>query len=140
MKASEIKVNEVYMARVSGSLTQVKVTGIRAIDKYAGTDWRTGQKKTRSRTVYDVVNLRTNRNLTFESAAKFRGHVAKPFDSYLRHATGSTVVCVKSHENLTVGKSYVVIDDDRLGVDVVGDDGFAMCASHDYFRLEKEPE
>ncbi len=70
MLQKEIKVGGVYLATVSGKLTQVRVD---AISK------RDGHKK--ETTVYGVTNLTTGRTTTFKSAMKFRKEVvqeAKP--------------------------------------------------------------
>lgn len=62
MKANEIKVGGVYVARVSGRLTEVRVDAIR-------------ENAFGQRLVYDVTNLATGRRTTFRSAAKFRSEV-----------------------------------------------------------------
>ena len=62
MKASEIVVGGRYVAKVSVRETVVRVLAIRN-----GVSWGD-----RVRTIYDVVNERTNRQTTFHSAAKFR--------------------------------------------------------------------
>lgn len=61
MLAKEIKVGGLYVAKVAGNLTTVKVTAIRV-----------GRGLKGNQTYYDVVNTRTNRATTFRSAAKFR--------------------------------------------------------------------
>lgn len=63
MLAKHIKVGGLYLAKVSGRLTTVRVTAIRSC-AFDG------------RTVYDVTNLRTKRTTTFRSAQKFRTAVA----------------------------------------------------------------
>ncbi len=74
MKAKEIEVGGVYVAKVSGRLVQVRVDGIRKIRTYnARQVARVGQ--TGIRQVYDVTNLRTKRQTVFQSAAKFRSAV-----------------------------------------------------------------
>ena len=66
MKANEIKVGSVYVAKVSGRLTDVRVDAIRfATDYTRGRFGLTG-------TFYEVTNLDTGRKLVFRSAAKFR--------------------------------------------------------------------
>jgi len=60
MKKDEIKVGGHYLAKVSGSITTVRVDGIRETTT------------TKTMTVYDVTNLATGRRTTFRSAAKFR--------------------------------------------------------------------
>lgn len=64
MKKDEIVVGGKYLARVSGVITTVRVDRIREVD---------GWKK--ATTHYDVTNLRTGRQTTFHSAAKFRSVV-----------------------------------------------------------------
>jgi hypothetical protein len=63
MKQNEIKIGELYVARVNGNLTRVRVNGIRV---YAKTTY------SQSRTIYDVTNIKTGRSTTFRSASKFR--------------------------------------------------------------------
>ena len=67
MKASEIKVGCVYLAKVSGKLTNVRVDAIKEVysSRARGTwrDW------------YTVTNLATGRRTTFRSPQKFRGAV-----------------------------------------------------------------
>jgi hypothetical protein len=65
MKANEVKVGGVYVAKVAGKLTEVKVTCIR-------------ENAFGQRMLHDVVNLRTGRKTTFRSAAKFRREVPPP--------------------------------------------------------------
>ncbi len=66
MKQSEIKPGGVYFAKVSGVVVKVRVDAIR--DGSAG--YLRG-----TRTFFDVTNLKTGRQTTFRSAAKFRGPV-----------------------------------------------------------------
>ena len=66
MKKHEIVVGGHYQARISGNFVTVKVESIRQ---------REGYGTTRDRTVYDVLNLKTGRRTTFDSAAKFRKEV-----------------------------------------------------------------
>lgn len=61
MKASEIKVGGVYVAKVSGKLTKVRVDAIRVTQRLKG-----------QYPAYDVTNLATGRKTTFRSAQKFR--------------------------------------------------------------------
>lgn len=68
MTKSEIKVGGRYVAKVSGNMTTVRVD---AIDERS--DW-----KGRTTTIYRVTNLKTGRNTTFRSAAKFRRQVNQP--------------------------------------------------------------
>lgn len=62
MRKHEIKVGGLYLAKVSGQVTTVRVDSIVDSNVY-------GPVKVR----YNVTNLRTGRRCTFESAAKFRG-------------------------------------------------------------------
>ena len=64
MKKNEVVVGGLYLAKVSGALTVVRVIDIRT---------RLAYGRGRDVTVYDVVNLRTSRATTFKSAAKLRG-------------------------------------------------------------------
>lgn len=60
MKADEIQAGKYYVAKVSRSLTVVRVDNIRP------------SAIRRSRISYDVTNIVTNRRTSFASAAKFR--------------------------------------------------------------------
>lgn len=84
MKASEIRVGGVYIAKVSNKLTRVRVDAIRE------TGW-----SIRCVWAYDVTNLTTGRKTTFRSAAKFRcrfdgpgGNKDGPVE---RHRAGTTI-------------------------------------------------
>lgn len=66
MKATQIVVGGIYIAKVSNKLTRVRVARI-----YKGQAFNHKEK-----TYYDVTNLTTNRKTIFHSAAKFRS-VAK---------------------------------------------------------------
>jgi hypothetical protein len=68
MKANQIKVGGVYIAKVNNKLQKVSVDEIRLVTTY-----RAG--KLSDTTVYDVTNLATGRKTTFRSAAKFREEV-----------------------------------------------------------------
>ncbi len=68
MKKSEIQVGGKYLAKVSGSVTTVRVDAIK--NRYTNSR---GQLLYRQH--YDVTNLKTNRKTTFRSAAKFRSAV-----------------------------------------------------------------
>jgi hypothetical protein len=59
MKAHEITLGGIYLAKVSSKLVKVRVDHIRTT--------HTG------RTVYDVTNLTTGRRITFRSPQRFRG-------------------------------------------------------------------
>ncbi len=84
MKKSEIVIGGVYLAKVSGKITKVRVDGIREVQKYGNNRDYSGRLKIRDVTVYDVTNLSTKRELTFCSAAKFRG-VASEFLKFPRN-------------------------------------------------------
>lgn len=129
MKANEIKVGGIYVAKVSGKLTEVRVDEIRERPGF-----RSGGKKIRQdRTVYGVTNLKTGRTTTFESAMKFRG-VVDPNQSARRltkvktplipelEATG--IACEKPFgENVTLGfeHGHPRADDGRSGDDLEGE-------------------
>lgn len=72
MKKSEIVVGGKYKARISGNFVTVEVLAIREISKFFRTNYR-GESEYRYATVYDVLNLKTGRKTTFQSATKFRG-------------------------------------------------------------------
>ena len=63
MKAKQITIGGVYIARVSGRLVPVRVDNIRRVAQFV----RGGLQ-----TVYDVTNLVTKRTTTFRSAQRFR--------------------------------------------------------------------
>ena len=63
MKANQIEVGQIYMAKVSGKVVPVRVDDIYDQCSIAGR-WTKN---------FDVTNLATGRKLTFRSAAKFRG-------------------------------------------------------------------
>lgn len=69
MKKSEIVVGGHYLAKVSGTITTVRVDAIRETRGYGSR---------RDGTAYDVTNLRTGRKTVFSSAAKFRGPAPAP--------------------------------------------------------------
>jgi hypothetical protein len=62
MTKKEIQVGNVYIAKVSGALCRVRVTGIREIEA----------TNTKKLTRYEAVNLETGRSITVRSAARFR--------------------------------------------------------------------
>ena len=66
MKITEIQIGQRYLAKVSGSLTTVRVLAIREVAASG-----------RTRNVLDVVNERTGRKLTFRSAARLRRTVER---------------------------------------------------------------
>jgi len=63
MKAINIEVGKIYIAKVSNKLVKVRVDAIRR------EDYRFFSKP---KTFYDVTNLSTGRKTTFRSAGKFR--------------------------------------------------------------------
>jgi hypothetical protein len=63
MKQNEIQIDKLYVAKVNGKLTKVKVNTIRVHAKTA---------YSQSRTIYDVTNIKTGRSTSFRSASKFR--------------------------------------------------------------------
>lgn len=73
MKKSSIQVGGVYVARVSGKLTEVRVDAINERGDFCS---RTGGYH--STDCFDVTNLATGRKLTFRSAEKFRYPVQDP--------------------------------------------------------------
>lgn len=75
MKTNEIKVGGVYVAKVSGKLTNVRVDAIRTRQSGYGST-------ARDQTVYDVTNLATGRKTTFRSAAKFRRVAGDPSGAF----------------------------------------------------------
>ena len=74
MKASEVKVGEAYIAKVSGKLVPVKLLAISEVTKWAGRTLA-GDSKYRQAPLYECINLVTRRILSFRSAAKFRHRV-----------------------------------------------------------------
>ena len=70
MKKEDIKIGDLYIAKVSNKLTTVRVDAIRSSGSYFAGARRAG-------TAYDVTNLSTGRHTTFRSAAKFRKKVEK---------------------------------------------------------------
>jgi len=78
MKIAEINIGQRYIAKVSGSLTTVRILAIREAWTASGN----------SRQVIDVVNERTGRRLTFRSAARLRRPVAERIVTERRPAQG----------------------------------------------------
>ena len=66
MKKNEIKLGGIYVAKVSGKLTTVRVTDIYA---------RMGYGSSPDALAYTATNLATGRTTTFRSAQKFRVNV-----------------------------------------------------------------
>lgn len=80
MKANEIVIGKVYVAKIGVNVTQVRVDAIRNVayvsaGGYLG--W-TSASREREQTRYDVTNLATGRRTTFRSAAKFRAEIKNP--------------------------------------------------------------
>jgi len=73
MKIAEINIGQRYIAKVSGTLTTVRVLAIREVPGA----WAASGTSVRGRQVIDVVNERTGRRLTFRSAARLRRQVRK---------------------------------------------------------------
>jgi len=78
MKIAEIEIGKCYIAKVSGTLTTVRVLAIREAWTASGA----------SRQVIDVVNERTGRRLTFRSAARLRRPSVKRIVTERRPAQG----------------------------------------------------
>ena len=85
MKKAEIKVGGVYIAKVSGKLTTVRVDAIQTVTKQSRN--YLGNATYKDSTAYDVTNLRTGRTTTFRSAAKFRSE-AKSGDGFKMPGNG----------------------------------------------------
>ena len=71
MKKNEIRVDGVYVAKVSGKLTRVRVDAIRQVPKRHGNSY-SSQSTYVVVNEYDVTNLSSGRKLVFRSSAKFR--------------------------------------------------------------------
>jgi len=78
MKIADVNIGQRYIAKVSGTLTTVRVLAIREAWTASGN----------SRQVIDVVNERTGRRLTFRSAARLRRPSAKRIITEYRPAQG----------------------------------------------------
>jgi len=74
MKIADINIGDRYIAKVSGTLTTVRVLAIREVPGA----WRASGN---SRQVIEVVNERTGRQLTFRSAARLRRPARKEVDA-----------------------------------------------------------
>lgn len=72
MKANEIEVGGVYVAKVSNKLTTVRVDAIREVPGYHSSGIYGSSYSRPAATRYDVTNEKTGRKTTFRSAAKFR--------------------------------------------------------------------
>lgn len=68
MKKNQIKQGSLYIAKISGREVTVRVDRIYQRSGYNGA----------LETRYDVTNLKTKRQTTFRSAAKFRGEAQTP--------------------------------------------------------------
>lgn len=71
MKAQEIVIGNLYIAKVSGARTILKVEEITDTGGYMGRP---------SRRVYRCTNMRTKRTIEVRSAARFRYKVPKVYD------------------------------------------------------------
>lgn len=71
MKQSEIQIGKFYRANVSNQRVTVRVDGIRKQEKFR-------ERKRINVTVFDVTNLRTNKELTFDSAQRFLSETTPP--------------------------------------------------------------
>lgn len=65
MKAKEIEVGGTYLAKVSGRIVRVRVTGTREV----------AQGRTGYRTAWEVTSLATGRRITVHSPQRFRERV-----------------------------------------------------------------
>lgn len=77
MKANEIVVGEIYLAKVSGQLVRVRVDDIaenpgRKIVSHCGLGINIVKRIIRANTRYACTNLSTGRIVIFRSAMKFR--------------------------------------------------------------------
>lgn len=75
MKRDEVKVGGLYLAKVSGKVTTVRLDAIREITKLSSSRDYDGKAKYRDGEMFDVTNITTGRKTTFRSAAKFRSEV-----------------------------------------------------------------
>ncbi len=77
MKGSEIKVGGRYVAKVSGRLVPVRVTGTRerATMRRTGGDYTRAGYEATTRLAWDCVNETTGRAVVVKSAQRFRGEV-----------------------------------------------------------------
>jgi len=62
MKKHEVQIGETYVAKVSGILAPVKITGV---CPHGG---------------WDAVNVKTGRQVRVKSAMRLRRHLVKPYD------------------------------------------------------------
>lgn len=74
MKKNEIRVGGVYVAKVSGKLTKVRVDSISEVEGFRASHL-SGMRSRRDSTSYSVTNLTTKRTTSFRSASKFRQEV-----------------------------------------------------------------
>lgn len=72
MKLKDVEIGGVYLAKVSGRVVPVRVTG----------DFTRWDHRGVGRVGFDVVNLVTKRKLRFKSAAKLRAHAS---DAYVKY-------------------------------------------------------
>lgn len=80
MKAKDIRVGSVYAAKVSGNIVPVRVDVIREVFTFD-----------KSKTAYDVKNLKTGRVTTFRSAAKFRYKLNDDGSPIMRNPTADAI-------------------------------------------------
>lgn len=97
MKKHEIKVGGKYVARVNGTFTTVRVDAVREVPSYPNTY----RNNLRGHTVYDVTNLKTGRQTTFRSAAKFRQEVKDGDSVSLFGRVTKIEVCPTCNRNKT---------------------------------------
>lgn len=71
MKAKDIEIGGLYTARISGKFTTVRVDRV----DYRSRPGRFAHTGAAVRTIYEVTNMNTGRQITFRSAAKFRSKV-----------------------------------------------------------------
>ncbi len=101
MKKNEIVVGRHYQAKVSGKTVTVRVKAIRILAIPIPTYFEHGHPPTRDATVYDVINLATNRMLTFRSPVKFRQLVptcdqcSKPFTRFRGDRPDTCLTCLE---------------------------------------------
>ena len=72
MRKSDIKEGKVYIAKVSGKITLVRVDRIESNKQRSYTGILGNKRTIRGTTCYWVTNLTTGRETTFRSASKFR--------------------------------------------------------------------
>ena len=93
MKAKEIKIGGVYVAKISSKLTTVRVDEIRT----------TSYNPVRIH--YDVTNLATGRRTTFRSASKFR-HPTETVAQRVRRDTKALFAPAAKVESMPAGDCH----------------------------------